>query len=252
MTFSQHAFAFQNKDEFLIEYGIYNPSKSLKLNYIHYNENETIVSISYTGLRDVGQYKEIFLENYRIVDKASRQEYYFVGANVISRKNPERHTFLENAAEPINIEIVFERLPDAVTNIDIIEADGNISETYNFSFLNLKINQLESIKDINKIKLIVDKFPKPYLAVVYTLLETEIQISVNGFSLGNLPTWEPFDFELDPDCDDLNVFTLVFPNENERSLYAKERGGGYWSLKFIPKPYGILNGCKKIKLGNGK
>lgn len=231
-----------------------NYDRTLKLAYIRQSYSNTTLYVTYTCANKATAFSGLYLNNLRIVDKATGKTYTASNTWGLPTRADSKY-FLYNLGGPMMLRIDFPRLPLSVKVIDVLESNGTGTETYNFTFKNVNVSgayQMTSADEDQFDELLNTGF---YAKSFYTHEPMTIDIYVDNHFLGKLekyitsPTYTP-------KCYEDGTFTVCFPKNDKRKLYAtaKTSANSYtWNFEFAPGG-GFMSGadCGVMKLSIAK
>ena len=222
-----------------------NADKTLRLEYIEHTTDYTTVYISYLGTTNTGTYTGLYLNNFRLVDRQTKAEYRPVDTGLIPTSTDGKF-FVYNSGSSIVLEIKFDRLPSYVKYIDLIEADGSPSSTYNFTFKNLGVDSDIDFDD-DLFEYLYDH--SGYAATIFTIFDAQIDIYIDEVYVGKLDR-KFNEATYTPSCGEYGTLTILFPDSIERTGKGKGSSGGKnftWNFEFSPKN-AIYGDCHKHRL----
>lgn len=218
---------------YINEYGKYNADKTLRLEYIEQDDDYTIVYVAYTGTSNSGSFTSLYLNNFRLVDRATDKEYKPTDTGLLPT-NTDGKFFLYNSGTDIMLSIKFRRIPSSVKNIDLIESDGAASSTYNFTFRNLYLDPSEHLP-----RSLLKKAgaQEGYAAMFYTYEELTIDVSIDGSMVGKIDR-RFNNRSYTPSCGEYGSLTVMFASDDRRKFSAtasNSKSKYTWNFNFIPK-----------------
>jgi|GEM_PF-5255504 len=231
--------------DFTNQYGRLNADRTLRLEYIEHTESSTRLYVSYLGTTNRGSYTGLYLNNLRIVDRNTKAEYRPVDTGLLPTTTDGKF-FVYNSGSIIVLEIKFRRLPSYVTDIDVIEGDGSVTATYNFTFKNLGIDpELDFYDDLEDFLYENES----YAATIFSVFDAQIDIYIDDVYVAKLD--RKFNSATyTPACGEYGTITILFSNDNERSGKGKGSSGGKnynWNFNFTPKST-YFGDCHKHRL----
>src|SRR5690606_12955839 len=153
------------QDYFVNMYSRKNNDNTLKLAFIEHDSENTTVYVQYLGNTNVGTYTGLYLNNFRIMDRETGDEYKPVETGFLPTTidgkffayNGETILYLINACKSLSTREI---------NIDLEEGEGSAGETYSFTFRNIRLDHSVNVED----EFIEEMFtmPTPYAATNYS------------------------------------------------------------------------------------
>ncbi len=213
------------------EYNKSNADRTLKLMYIAHEEKYTTVYVKYMGNQNVGKYTGLYLNNFRLIDRDTKKEYYPVDTYYLPTRTDGKF-YLYNADDPVMLPIQFSRLPASVRYIDLVEGEGSSSATYNFTFRGLYLEPSEDITD--ELDFLWEWDNLPYCTSFYTYDDVTVELTIDGNYVDKLDR-RYTDREYKPECGEYGSMMVGYPTDRERRLTAKSPDGKYtWDFNFTP------------------
>jgi hypothetical protein len=223
--------AQSRSDNYINEYGKSNADKTLKLMYISQETSTTTVYVRYMGNANIGTYTGLYLNNFRLIDRDTKKEYYPKNTYYLPTRTDGKF-YLYNADDPMMLPIEFDRLPSTVRFIDLVENDGSTAATYNFTFRSLYLEPSQDVTD--EMDFLWEWDDLPYCTSFYTYDEVSVELSVDGRYVDKLDR-RYTDRSYKPACGEFGSVMIGFPTDRERALSAKSPDGKYtWSFNFTP------------------
>lgn len=212
-----------------------NSDRTLKLAYIRQTDKNTILYVTYTCANKATAFSGLYLNNLRIVDKASGKTYTATNTWGLPTRADSKF-FLYNLGAPMYLRIDFPRLPRSVKVIDILEASGTGTETYNFTFKNVNVNGAYQMTAKDEEEFDEYLYTELYAKSFYTHDQVIIDVYVDNHYIGKIekyitsPTYTP-------KCYEDGTFTVCFPTNVKRRLYATAKTTAStftWNFEFTP------------------
>lgn len=227
-----------------------NSDRTLKLAYIRQTDNNTILYVTYTCANKATAFSGLYLNNLRIVDKASGKTYTATNTWGLPTRADSKF-FLYNLGAPMYLRIDFPRLPRSVKVIDILEASGTGTETYNFTFKNVNVNGAYQMTAKDEEEFDEYLYTELYAKSFYTHDQVIIDVYVDNHYIGKIekyitsPTYTP-------KCYEDGTFTVCFPTNDKRRLYATAKTTAStftWNFEFTPGGSNMSNtDCGTLEL----
>ncbi|HLP39376.1 hypothetical protein [Lacibacter sp.] len=212
-----------------------NSDRTLKLAYIRQTDNNTILYVTYTCANKATAFSGLYLNNLRIVDKASGKTYTATNTWGLPTRADSKF-FLYNLGGPMFFRIDFPRLPRSVKVIDILEGNGTGTETYNFTFKNVNVSGSYQMTSGDEEEFDEYLYMGFYVKSFYTHEPVIIDMYVDNHYLGKIekyitsPTYTP-------KCYEDGTFSVCFPKSDKRRLYATGKSSiktYTWNFEFTP------------------
>ncbi len=186
-----------------------NNDRTLKLAYIKQSYDNTTLYVTYTCANKATAFSGLYLNNLRIVDKATGKIYTATNTWGLPTRTDSKF-FLYNLGAPMMLRIDFARLPLSVKTIDVLEGTGTGTETYNFTFKNVNVGgsyQMTATEE-DEFGNYLGKLEKYIVSPTYT-----------------------------PNCYEDGTFTVCFSKNEKRRLYATAKTTANtftWNFEFTP------------------
>lgn len=212
-----------------------NSDRTLKLAYIRQSYSTTTLYVTYTCVNKATAFSGLYLNNLRIVDKATGKTYTASNTYGLPTRADSKF-FLYNLGKPMFLRIDFPRLPRSVKVIDILEASGNGTETYNFTFKNVNVNGAYQMTAKDEDEFDDYLYTGFYAKSFYTHDQVVIDLYVDNHYIGKLEKYITSS-TYTPKCYEDGTFTVCFPTNDKRKLYAaaKTASNSYtWNFEFTP------------------
>ncbi|MEJ8844349.1 hypothetical protein WG954_18280 [Lacibacter sp. H375] len=212
-----------------------NYDRTLKLAYIRQSYSNTTLYVAYTCANKATAFSGLYLNNLRIVDKATGKTYTASNTWGLPTKADGKF-FVYNLGGPTFLRIDFPRLPRSVKVIDILEGSGTGTETYNFTFKNVNVSgayQMTAADEDMFDELLATEF---YAKSFYTHDQVVIDIYVDNHYVGKLEKYI-VSSTYTPKCYEDGTFTVCFPSNAKRKFYATAKTSvtSYtWNFEFTP------------------
>ena len=238
------------QDYFVNMYSRKNNDNTLKLAFIEHDSENTTVYVQYLGNTNVGTYTGLYLNNFRIMDRETGDEYKPVETGFLPTTIDGKFV-VYNGETILYLPIAFKRLPSRVKNIDLVEGEGSAGATYSFTFRNIRIDRSVNVED----EFMEEMFtmPTPYAATIYSYFNATIDLYVRGTLLAKLDRYFK-DKNTKPNCGQFGTVTILTPrNEPIPMLGMAEKDGKKLSWDFKVTPLDASFGeCKKFSLSGSK
>jgi hypothetical protein len=227
-----------------------NSDRTLKLAYIRQSYENTTLYVTHTCANKATAFSGLYLNNLRIVDKATGKTYTATNTWGLPTRADSKF-FLYNLGGPIYLRIDFPRLPRSVKVIDILEASGTGTETYNFTFKNVNVSGSYQMTAKDEEEFDDYLYTGFYAKSFYTHEPMMIDMYVDNHYLGKLEKYIP-SLTYTPKCYEDGTFTVCFPTSDKRRFYAtaKTSTKSYtWNFEFTPGGSDVLDSdCGVFKL----
>lgn len=227
---------------FVNAYAKKNADNTLQLAYIEHTSENTTVYVRYLGTQNYGKFTGLYLNNFRIVDRVTGAEYKPTNTGVLPTTTDGKF-FIYNSYDPIMLSITFRRLPSYVKSIDLVEADGSTTSTYNFTFRGIAIDPTKDDGDDLWDMLWEEEV---YAATIYSITDANIDIYIDDAFVGTLTRYFADPAKV-PDCGQYGTLTLLTAESRTLKFKGKASKNGKslsWTFDVNPKDW-VLGECAK-------
>ncbi|QNA42956.1 hypothetical protein [Lacibacter sediminis] len=227
-----------------------NNDRTLKLAYIRQSYSTTTLYVTYTCVNKATAFSGLYLNNLRIVDKATGKTYTASNTYGLPTRADSKF-FLYNLGTPMMLRIDFPRLPRSVKVIDVLEGSGAGTETYNFTFKNVNVSGAYQMSAKDEEEFDEYVYAEFYAKSFYTHDPVIIDIYVDNHYIGKLEKYIPT-LTYTPKCHEDGTFTVCFPTISKRRIYAtaKTTASSFtWNFEFTPGgSYSTDTDCSVLEL----